>query len=74
MIIKDNKDDLIYNLIFSDTDYFIIDIADYISDIYQYESFINDIKKILKKSKVRILSNSILVDSKTVTWELKVSK
>lgn len=74
MIIKDNKDDLIYNLIFSDTDYFVIDIADYISDIYQYESFINDIKKILKKSKVKVLSNSVLVDSKTVTWELKVSK
>jgi superfamily II DNA/RNA helicase len=74
MIIKDSKDDLIYNLIFSNTEYFIIDIADYISDIYQYESFISDIKKILKKSKVKVLSSNVIVDSKTVTWELKVIK
>lgn len=74
MIIKDSKDYLIYNLIFSNTEYFIIDIADYISDIYQYESFISDIKKILKKSKVKVLSSNVMLDSKTVTWELKVIK
>lgn len=71
---KQDKDSLIYDLIFSDNQIFNIDIADYIEDIYQYESFVNDIKKILKKSKVKILSSNVIVDSKTVTWELKVKK
>jgi hypothetical protein len=70
----ENKDNLIYNLIFSNTEHFNIDIANYINDIYQYESFISEIKKVLKKSKVKITSSSVIVDSKTVTWELKVSK
>jgi hypothetical protein len=70
----ENKDNLIYNLIFSNTEHFNIDIANYINDIYQYESFISEIKKILKKSKVKIVSSNVIVDSKTVTWELKVIK
>ena len=68
------KEKLIYDLIFSDSNQFTIDVVDYIDDIYDHESFIDDIKKILKKSKVRILSSKVIVDSKTVTWELKVSK
>jgi hypothetical protein len=74
MVVKKNKDLLIYDLIFSNTDSFIIDIADYIDDIYHYEIFISEIKKVLKKSKVKISSSSVIVDSKTVTWKLKVSK
>lgn len=67
-------DDLIYDLIFSRETYFLIDISDYIEDIYQYENFIIKLREILKKSKVYILKNEILVDSKTVMWELKVRK
>ena len=74
MNIREDRDILIYNLIFSENNNFVIDISNYIDDIYQYERFINEIKKILKKSKVKILSTNIIVDSKTVTWELKVSK
>ena len=61
----------------SDNLHFLIEKGkafNYINDIYQYESFISEIKKILKKSKVKILSSNIIVDSKTVTWELKVIK
>jgi hypothetical protein len=69
-----SKDDLIYNLIFSNVDSFLIDIGNYTNDIYKYDSFVNDIKKILKKSKVIIIYSNIIIDSKTVTWDLKVSK
>ena len=69
---KEKKDDLIFDLIFSDQTEFIIDISEYINNIYKYEDFINEIKKILKKSKVIIKDSYINTDIKTVIWELKV--
>jgi hypothetical protein len=69
-----NKDELVYNLIFSDNVQFIIDIGEYIKDIYKYDDFVDEIKQILHKSKVILVSNSIDVDSKTVIWKLKVKK
>lgn len=69
-----NKEKLIFDLIFSDQTEFIIDIADYIENIYRYEDFISEIKKILKKSKVNIMDSYINTDIKTVTWELKVNR
>jgi len=68
------KDDLIYDLIFSEYMDFTIDIGEYITDIYKYDEFVDEIKEILRKSKVSIITNSIDVDSKTVTWKLKVRK
>jgi dihydroneopterin aldolase len=68
------EDDLIYDLIFSEKESYKIDISDYIVDIYTYEEFIEKIKKILKKSKVRVISSNTLMSSKTVIWELKVKK
>ena len=67
-------DDLIYDLIFSDETYFLIDISNYIKDIYQYDTFISNIREVLKKSKVRIIKSDVKLDSKTVIWELKVKK
>ena len=69
-----SKETLVYDLIFSDKDEFIIQIGDYIKDIYKYDEFVDDIKQILNKSKVTIVSNSIDVDSKVVIWKLKVKK
>lgn len=69
-----SKDDLIYDLIFSEDEDFIIDVGAYIKDIYKYDEFIDEIKEILRKSKVTIVTNSIDVDSKTVIWKLKVRK
>jgi hypothetical protein len=69
-----NKDDLVYDLIFSDSENFTIDISQYIKDIYQYDEFIDEIKQILHKSKVTVVTQSVDVDSKTVTWKLKVKK
>jgi hypothetical protein len=71
---KKKEDDLIYDLIFSTEENFRIDISDYLSDIYKYEEFIDRIKKILKKSKVKIVISDTIMSSKTVIWELKVKK
>ncbi len=69
-----NLDDLIYDLIFDDKDSYDIDIAEYIDDIYRYDDFIAEMKKVLKKSKVKILESEIKLDSKTAIWVLKVKK
>jgi hypothetical protein len=74
MSFANNTDKLIYNLIFSQEKYFKIDIANYIEDIYMYENFVDELKKVLKKSQVKVINSKIIVDSKTVTWELKVDK
>ena len=74
MNIARNTDDLIYNLIFTEQNNFEIDIADYIVDIYQYEDFVYNLKKILKKSKVKIIESEVVLDSKTAIWKLKVNK
>lgn len=69
-----NENELIYDLIFSDNDQFRIDISDYIKDIYQYDEFMEKIKAILKKSKVKMISSDTVMSSKTVIWEIKVKK
>jgi len=68
------KDDLLYDLIFSDTNSYNIDISEYIDDIYNHDDFVTDIKKILKKSKVAIIKSTVVLGSKTAIWELKVRK
>ena len=68
------KEDLIYDLIFSEETVYKINLSDYVDDIYSYEDFVDDIKVIMKKSKVTIVKSTIKVDSKTATWDLKVKK
>ena len=72
-VLKD-KDELIYDLIFSSRNEFIIDIGEYIQDLYKFDEFISEIKEISKRSKVSIVKNSVDVDSKSVIWKLKVKK
>ncbi len=72
-VMKD-KDELIYDLIFSNRNEFVIDIGEYIQDLYKFDEFISEIKEILKRSKVSIVKNSVDVDSKSVIWKLKVKK
>ena len=69
-----SKDDLIYELIFTEQVEFKIDVSKFIDDIYQYDEFITDIKSILKKSKVKIIKSEIKLDRKTAVWNLKVRK
>ncbi len=68
------KDDLIYDLIFSEQTLFTIDISEYIDDIYQYKEFVQEIKKILRKSKVKVSDSDVVIGSRTVIWKLKVNK
>lgn len=70
----EKKDELIYQLIFTENKDFEIDIANYITDIYEYEEFVSEIKSILRKSKVKIIKSKVRLDSKTAIWELKVTK
>ena len=68
------KEKLIFELIFGDESNFIIDIGLFVDDIYQYDDFVTDIRNILRRSKVMVVKSGIKVDSKTATWELKVKK
>lgn len=70
----DSKDKLIYDLIFSSEVEFKIDISKYIVDIYKYDKFVDEIKKILKKSKVSVIREKINLDTNSVIWEIKVSR
>lgn len=69
-----SKDELIYELIFGKEEEFLIDISKYMENIYEYDEFIDDMKKILKISRVKIVSSSVDVDSRSVTWKLKLKK
>jgi len=69
-----DKDELIYDLIFSDNVEYEIHIDQYIEDIYKYDYFIDDIKDVLYKSKVKIMVTSVIVDIDSVVWNLKIKK
>lgn len=68
------KEELIYGLIFGEETSYVIDLGEFVEDIYDYDSLVDEIKSILRKSKVTIVKSSIKVDSKTALWELKVKK
>lgn len=70
----EKKQELIYGLIFGDETEYLIDLSGYVDDIYQYDEFVDDIRSVLRKSKVTIVKSSIKLDSKTAVWELKVKK
>jgi hypothetical protein len=67
-------DDLIYELIFSESKDFEIIVSDYIVDIYTYDKFIMQIKAILNKSEVYVIKESVKVLTDEVKWKLKVRK
>lgn len=69
-----DKNELIYDLVFSKENVYDIDIADYIKDIYEYDVFIDEMKSILKKSKVMVLESKVEVNLNSILWKLKVKK
>jgi hypothetical protein len=69
-----DREDLIYELIFSQKDEFEINISEYIHDIYRYTVFIKEIKDVLKKSKVAIVAENVDLNLNTAVWRLKVKK
>ena len=68
------KEDLIYQLIFSEEESFEIKVSEYTQDIYKYDRFINEIKDILKKSKVSIAKEKVDLEEDCVLWSLKVKR
>jgi hypothetical protein len=69
-----DKDELIYDLIFSETTEYEIHVEQYIVDIYKYDRFIDGVKEILRKSKVDIVREKITVEASAVIWRISVSK
>lgn len=71
------KEELIYNLIFSDENEYVINIADYIEPIfrYKYDRFIKEIKSILRASKVKIENEKLSIESvNQIIWIIKTKK
>jgi hypothetical protein len=68
------RDKLLYELIFSEEEDFVIDVSDYVEDLRTHMEFIGGIRDILRRSKVSIINHNVNVDSNTVTWTLKVRK
>jgi len=69
-----DRDELIYDLIFSETTEYEIHVDEYIVDIYKYDRFIDGVKEIMKKSKVDIIREKINVEASSVIWRISVSK
>lgn len=69
-----DREELIYDLIFSDKLDYNINISEYIDDIYKYDKFIDDIKTVLRKSKVSVIKEKIDLETEKVVWNLKVKK
>lgn len=72
-----NKEELIYNLIFSNEDKYSINIADYIEPLYRYkyDRFIKEIKIILSMSKVQIEKEVLNINSvNQIIWVIKTKK
>lgn len=69
-----DKEKLIYDLIFSENNSYEIEVSDYIEDIYKYDHFIDDVKDILKKSKVKIIREKVIINTNSIVWKLKVKK
>jgi hypothetical protein len=69
-----DRDKLIYQLIFSKKEDFTITISNFIKDVYNYTTFIKEIKDILKRAEVVIVKESIDINIKDVKWIIKVKK
>jgi hypothetical protein len=68
------REDLIYDLLFSEREDFKVEVSGFIEDIYKYDRFIDDMKKILKKSKVNIEREKVSINQNSVIWEIKVKR
>jgi hypothetical protein len=71
--VKD-REELIVSLIFGEQTEYSINISEYIEELYKYDRFIEEIKSILKKSKVNIIKESLELDKKGPIWMIKVKK
>lgn len=69
------KDELLFDLIFGEKSDFVINISEYLyQDIYKYDRFINEVKSILDKSSVILVSENLDLNKKGPIWTIKVKK
>jgi hypothetical protein len=69
------KDALLFDLIFSEKSDFVINISEYLDqDIYKYDRFIDELKTILEKSAVTLISENLDLNKKGPIWTIKVKK
>jgi hypothetical protein len=69
------KDALLFDLIFSEKSNFVINISEYLEqDIYKYDRFIDEVKNILEKSAVTLISENLDLNKKGPIWTIKVKK
>ncbi len=72
---KLNKyEELLFDLIFSDKTEYNINIGEYINDIYNYNMFVTEVRRVLKRSKVSVIESTINLDNKAAIWRLKVNR
>lgn len=69
-----NKDDLLYDLIFGTKEEYEINLSDYLEELYKYDRFVDEVKSILKKSKVSIIKERLDLSENGPIWILKVKK
>lgn len=72
--LDDKLEVLIYDLIFSKNEVYQIVVSDYILDIYTYDKFITNLKTVLKKSRVVILSEKLITTPTEVLWKINIKK
>lgn len=69
------KDELLVDLIFGKKNDFTINISEYLTeDFYKYDRFIDEIKMILKKSRVFIIIENLQLTKEGPIWTIKVKK
>lgn len=67
-------DKLLYSLIFSDVESFVINVSQYTDNIKLCDDFIRNIKVILDKSKVTLLYDETSIVDKSFIWKIKVKR
>jgi hypothetical protein len=71
---SEDKEKLIYDLIFSEETEYIIGVHEYVKNLWMYDRFIDEIKSVLSKSRVAIIRETVTVDSNSIIWKIKVKK
>lgn len=67
-------DKLIDELLFGKYTKFKIEVMDYIKDIYNSDEFVADTKIIIKRGKVQIVKEKVIVDKESVIWEFTIKR
>lgn len=65
---------LILDLLFGKNKTYKIEVMEYIKNIYRSDDFIADTKIILKRGKVQLVKERIVVGMDSVIWEISIKR